>query len=620
MVLLVTVVPRVEAGSPNEISALAAWIDARSGLVLRLDFSQLEAVSQRMQRGKRGLALIALTRAAALTALSFDPLEVTGWHAAGIRGELLLAEVETIDAPAADRAYETLAPIPHGKAQALRTSPIPLWRTRVVFFGDPTSIGETWRKSSLIRSVTPIDRAHATQIGELLGAEKHELQRVTMELAHAGVFLAGRLASSSPRYLFARKVGSLIVIDAVHRFGGLDLVWSRDQQALRTSLLPPSQRTALATRLAESAPERLTQPGISVLIDAMGIDSALRISAKEQRIRHADEAQRDGGMKPTLNPPGDAECRIFAEVAESGPIRSASLGMRVDGQVVVDVRFATRGTALEQALPLADQGISTITNAGPVFAGVLYLETTDRLRALTLPGLLSSWEQFHQALRHCGVRGQVSLGLFAWPLFGTLLIDELAALAPQAAELVAAGGNFSFAVRRFDEEFLRCEGGAEISIRAGARSTADRLLEAVFGPAQIEDAQFKGDDSASSTNAQGKTNSTARAPVKRFAYGSGPLRAFSFAAAHRARVVGVLGKRAKAWYFGLESPPPTVSAGPPPLAAFRFRGFEALVWISERVGAPSVFSELFGQLRSGNGVILFGDHRLEARVSAEFAR
>jgi hypothetical protein len=416
-------------------------VPASSAAVVRADPGDLERAAElvRSLGGEVGLSANLVSLASA-SSLGFDALARAGWRSIGVDDtHPLLVALAPVDATAPGALW-------HFRVVARVADPLPFaaWAVRIPLLGDP------WQAARPVRGA----------LASLLGlADARAEAAAARSLTARGTIAVGAIPSLGA-LLMVRRAGAYAAVDLIRP--AIPLAWARDGARILARLDPPAAGAALGDRTSPGA-RALGRPGL-VLWTQPG------------RLFDAVLAWR----RPT------AACGGLRELALRTTLLDGAATLRIaPRQVALEVVWsAASGGPLATAWPTAEDGlVGPPLRAGAILAASLYLAGSDRLRELPRPALVAEgWVPLWRRARGCGAMARAVLVSFAWPELAAQWLDEVAAVAPQAARLVGSLRNIGFAARRVSASDRRLwHAVLESSLAPAARATAESIFDAVFG-------------------------------------------------------------------------------------------------------------------------------------------
>jgi len=566
---------------------LAEWLDGDAAAAFRIDAAQIEeGVDFYRRSGMPGAKQAVFVASAASTALlGFDVLTARSWLDAGFdSGAPILGSVAAIDDAAVAKVMKR-----GGKgAEKL------YWRTRILLGLSDRKLAEaTLRKlAGLSPGVYEVSPANAAIVGMLFGAPAKSGPAVVRALRKQDVLLVGRVPLLDQ--LFAVHLqGDIAVVDFIENLAGSPIAWRRDRKPLLALLARKPAGRGLAARLGSGAAKRLTETGSVLWLEPTRLLAAARAFEASQLLRTSPKARIDPASVPATLP----VCADLRGALASGPFVDMAITTRLHparggkpGSLRTRVDWGLRtGYALGAALLIENDGLIDVAHQvekrDAVAAGALYLRSLQPLRALPRPTMLQgNLPALVRSLRLCGARRATLLALFAWPQLAGQMLDEIAAVHPQAKTLVESARNTAVAIKRAATHQRDMVAAFETSFS----SPADPLIQSYFDAVWGKQKQHK---------APGRSYLT---------WGHGPIRPYRWQKSGLAVFGFGLGSESVRWY--LAGPPPSVGKPAKVIGELHLRPPELLAQLVKSgsgfsAAAAKAFLPLAAQFPRGFGML-----------------
>lgn len=545
---------------------LAQWLDADAPVAFRVDATEIEeGVDFYRRSGLPGaVQTVFVTSAASTALLGFDVLTARSWQSAGFDSTApILGTIAAIDSAAVERIIAR-----DGKgAEHL------YWRSRLALrTSDRKRAEATLRKlARLAPGASEITAANTALVAGVLGAPAARGPAIVRALKQHNAIVAAR----DPLFgqlIFVHMQGDVVIVDLLAPFDGSSLDWQRDRKALLAALARKPGKRSLAARLGKGAARRLAEPGTVLWVQPEKLLAALRAHEQAELLRASPNRHIDPANLPWRDP----LCIDLGRALASGAFTDMAIVTRLKSatgrgprSLESRVEWGLRpGLSLAAALLAEDDRLIDagwqVDKHGAVAAGAIFLRSFDALRTLPRPKLMQgNMASTLRSLHRCGAHRAAALALFAWPQLAGQLLDEIAAIHPQARTLVGSARNAAFAIQRASARRRDLVAAVEQSFAEPADDLLARYFADLFGA--------KADHATS-----GRRYRT---------WGRGPIRPYRREVASRPIFGFGLNPKAVTWY--LASPPPKHKQPAGSFADFHLR-------------PPELFAQL---AQDGSGVI-----------------
>ncbi len=472
------------AARANPVEALAEWLDKDAPIAFRIDANEIEeAVDFYRRSGLPGAARTVFVASAASTAvLGFDVLTPRSWSTAGLDPAApILGSIAALDLAAAERAVTS------GGAGANHV----FWRTRIALMSSDRNRAEaTVRKlARLAPGMCEVNVSSAACVATAFASPAARGAAIARALQRRGVLAVGR-EPLFDQLVVVQLQSDVVLVDLLGAFSAAAFDWARDKRSLLRTLARKPGKKGLAARLGKGAARRLAEPGTVLWAQPEGLLSAFRARELAAVVRASPDWHPDRDALPSH----DALCVDLGRTLASGAFADLALVTRLRSATGAKPRtFESRlewglrpGFSLAAALASKDDGLIDakwqVDKHGAVAAGAVFTRSLASFRALPRPTLLrGNLASTLRKLRRCGGSRAALLFVFAWPQLVGQLLEEIAAIHPQAKTLVESARNTAFAVRRISTHKNALVAAAEQSFAKPADELLQGYLATVFG-------------------------------------------------------------------------------------------------------------------------------------------